>query len=742
MAKGKSKRSSTSKQKKRIPAKKKKKASKKLFERTDQHLWQRDIGLTNLQHRYLRLGALALFLVMALLSIRVGLNGDDDVQANYSSELPSFYTSFGQDTSSFNSGPEIKYYGAVFEILTGLTNAALGFDQTEPRYYKVRHVWNAAFGAATIYFLALFVGEIAGFHAALLAAFLAFFTMRFLGHSFFNPKDIPFAMGYMMSVYYIYRTLKEMPQPSKWTYLGLILGIALCIGVRIGGILVIAYLGLFMGLYFLWKYGFQGLLKRKPTVGKYAKILGLCSLGGIALSLLFWPYGLVNPFRNIPAAFKAFDQFQYAIKVLFDGEMVWSKEIPLNYIVTWIGVTLPIFSLLGLVLFTVFSRGIFRRYNPWAVSLAIFAFAFPIVYVVVKNSVLYDGWRHFLFTYSPALVLVTLGWHYLIEKFSSKRNLQYAVYGLLAISSIDSVLFLVRNSAYPYTYFNPLVAGINGAHGLYELDYWGASVKQAVEWMEKEGILRDDMQDTVIIASNFSHALQVYTNKYDGKVKPVYVRWRQRHDKDWDYSVFVNRFVDGSYLRGGYWPTEKSIHTIKANGVPIAMIEKEDPQKLAFLGSEAIRKKQWQEAITYYQRELEKYPNNELALIGVGMAYLNLNIPQSAKLPLDRAIEITPESQNALNFLGYYHFVTGDYPRANEVFGKAGELHSTNATAFFYLGRIALLSQNYSEAIDHVESCISANGRFKECYQLGVDVYQRMGDQARAKAFQDALNQL
>ncbi len=720
----------------------KKKVSPAYSERSTSHFWKRDVGISPAEHKYLKLGGLILFLVMALLSVRVGLNGDDDVQANYSSELPSFYSSFGQDTSSFNSGPEIKYYGAVFEILTGVTNQLLGFEQSEPRYFKVRHIWNAFFGALAIYFLLLFVAEIAGFQAALLAAFLSFFTMRFLGHSLFNPKDIPFAAGYMMSVFYIYRLLKDLPKPTRGTWLGLSLGIALCIGVRIGGILVIAYTGLFLALYFLFKYKFAGLTKRSNTLKKFALAFAVPSLAGLLISLLFWPYGLINPIKNIPAAFKAFDQFQYAIKVLFDGGMVWSKDIPLNYILTWITITVPIFSLLGALLFLVFSRGIFRRFNPWAISLAAFAFAFPIVYVVIKNSILYDGWRHFLFTYPPALVLITLGWKYLLDKFKEKKLIQYAIWGLLGLTSIDSIIFLLRNSEFPYTYFNPLVGGINGAMGDYELDYWGASVKQAVEWMEEEGIISEDMTDTVTIASNFSHALIVYTNKFKGKVRPQYVRWRQRYDKKWDYSIFVNRFVDGTYLRGGFWPTDKTIHAIRANGAPIAIIEKDHPAGYAYLGSEAIRKKQWDEAIDYYQRELQTYPNNELALIGVGMAYLNKNQPQNAKLPLDRALEITPESQNALNFAGYYHFVMGNQARAKELFTKAGTLHSTNATAFFYLGRMEAQAQNYVKALEHVNDCISANGRFKECYQLAVDVYTQMGDAPRANAYREALQKL
>ena len=83
-----------------------KKSSPNKFPRDPSRFWAKDVGLKDQEHAFLKWVVTGVFVLMALLSIRVGLNGDDDVQANYSSSLPSFYTSLGQDTSSFTSGPE------------------------------------------------------------------------------------------------------------------------------------------------------------------------------------------------------------------------------------------------------------------------------------------------------------------------------------------------------------------------------------------------------------------------------------------------------------------------------------------------------------------------------------------------------------------------------------------------------------------------------------------------------------
>jgi hypothetical protein len=703
-------------------------------------LWSRDVGLQKSELRILRYLVIGVTLLMSVLSTGVGLNGDDDVQAQYSTDLPAFYTSFGQDTSCFNSGPEIKYYGALFELITGLNNAVLGLDKDEPGYYQVRHVWSAVFGGITIYFLVLLVGQIAGFRASLLSMAFMFLTMRFLGHSLFNPKDIPFAAGYMVSLYFIYQTLRSLPEVSRSTLLGLAAGIAMSVGVRIGGVLVIAYLGIFLAGYFIAVHGLGQVFR--PMARPYYRAFFIPVLIGMAGALVVWPFGLLNPFQNIPRALDAFAHFQYAIKVLFEGRLVWSSDIPVEYLLTWMGLTIPVFTWVGLVLFLIFIRRIFKRYNPVALILSIFGFAFPIVYVLASGSILYDGWRHFLFTYAPLVFLVSLGWLELFHVFSEKQKWTYAVWVMVGLSMVDSAVFLFRNPAYPYVYFNPLVGGIKGAYGDFELDYWGASVKQAVEALEEEGILSAGMQDTVVIGSNFSHAAQVYTKKYGDLVKVNYVRWRQRNDRPWDYGIFVNRFVDGSYLKGGYWPTSKTIRTIRANDVPIAIIERDGVESDAYLAAQAVVRQDWDAVILHAEGETQAHPDNEMGWISLGMAWLNKNDMLKAKIPLDRALEIVPDNQNALNFMGYYYFATDNLNEAYATFSKAVELHQTNITAYYYLGRIRLMQNNYTEALQYAQDGINVNPQNPQCYQLAAEIYRVMGDAANAQRYLSTYNQL
>ena len=115
----------------------------------------------------------------------------------------------------------------------------------------------------------------------------------------------------------------------------------------------------------------------------------------------------------------------------------------------------------------------------------------------------------------------------------------YALYAILGLSVLESAFFIARNPSYPYVYFNGVFGGIGGAFGDYETDYWGVSTEQALDWMEKEGILSPSMQDTVVIGTNFYYNVSRKTGqKYGGKVRTKYVRFNRRYTEDWDYGIF------------------------------------------------------------------------------------------------------------------------------------------------------------------------------------------------------------
>lgn len=692
---------------------------------------------------FIGLSAVALVTTI-FLSLGSGINGDDYFQNIYADKVLSFYQSMGKDTSTFEVPRGIiKIYGGLFEIATATTNATLGYDAQDEAYHNVRHIWNALFGFTAMLFTGLMAQYIGGWRAGVIALIFIFLTPRFLGHSLMNPKDIPFATGYVMALYFMLIFIRQLPKPTWKTILGLSLGIAVAFGVRAGGILLVAYLGLFVGIAYLLQQGIPALWKKSRLTLQTIGISLIPVVAGLGLGLLAWPYGLIDPFKHVPEALKGFTQFSVGIRILFQGEMIFGNEAPPSYLPTWLLNTLPLYIFAGVLIAIIFGKKLLQRYTPFFLFMLLFAFFFPVLFVIAQGSTLYDGWRHLLFTYPPLVAFTALAWDTAIAQFEAKKAILIALIIAMGAMLIEPLSFIVRNPSYPYVYFNPIAGGIRGAYGEFETDYWGVSVKQGLDWMEQQGIISENMTDTVTVISNFSDALDKYAKKkYKGKVKTGYARFRQRYDLKWDYALFASRFVSGTHLQQGTWPPEdKTIHTIKANGVPLLAILKND-NDLAFRGIEAAKKQDWENAIVLLEQEVAQAPSNEVAWTELARGYLQTNQIAKAKDAAERALAIEPENLQATNLLGLYYLRNNQIAIAQDIFTKSLVFEPRNSLAYYYLAIIDENNNNLAGAISYALKAIDVNKQFREGYQLAAQIYEKMGDNQNAARYRQAFESM
>lgn len=683
-------------------------------------------------------------LIMIILSFSAGINADDSYQVKYSENVVNFYTSFGEDRSALenvrigNSEAPMQNYGGFYELMAGGINRILGYDELQPGYHNVRQMLIALFGFVAMFFTGLFVKEIAGWRAGILAFLLMFLSPRFLGHSMMNPKDIPYAAGFAISLYYLIRILKYLPKPTWKDALGFAVGVGVALGTRAGGLLVIAYAGLFAGIDFLMKYGLKGLGTHFKMIAKYLLYIGVPAIGGYIIAILFWPAALVSPIKFPLEALGAFSQFGTAIRLLFEGENVMSDTTPWYYGSLWISKTIPLFTLIGLTGSLVFLPRLLRNYSRVAVLLAFFAVFFPLLYIIYKGSSLYDGWRHLIFIYPPMVILASLFWVELEKLFQENLVAKRAIWAILAILMLIPGIFIARNAAYPYTYFNPIGGGIHGAFGNYETDYWGISCKQAIRWMEKEGILSENMTDTLIIGTTFHYNVSRQLHpSYAGKVKVKYVRFGERYTTSWDYGIFPSRFFRGPQLRAGYWPNSKSVYSVKANGVVLTTVEK-DENKYAFKGEQALKANDFNTAIDNFQKEVQAFPDNELAWIGLLRAYLNSGKVDEALAAGQEVLKLAPENETGLMMMGVAYLNKGDFANAALSLQENVRINPKNSYALYYLALVYDRQNNFVEAVAYATKAVQANPRFKNAYILAADLYQKMGDGNNAERYRQA----
>ena len=690
-------------------------------------------------------GSLIAFgLITLALSLGSGINGDDEYQDDYSAKLVDYYTSFGRDTAAlYIEDGNMHLYGGFFDLTTGLLNRAFGWEIDDANYHHLRHLFSALFGILGMLFAGLLVREIAGWRAAVLALVLLFLSPRFLGHSLMNPKDIPFATGNIMALYYLVRWLDGLPKPRWQDMAGLAAGIALAIATRAGGILLIAYLGLFAGLHFLQTYGLKGLSRNTRELGRYA-LYGLgVAIAGYLVAVLFWPYALVDPLSHPLEALSEFSKLGVRIRVLFQGENVMSDETAWYYPLVWIFYTIPPAVLLGFAGSLALAWPMLRKFRSLPVFLLYFTAIFPAVYVIYKDSLLHDGWRHLTFLYPSMAALAALWWVLLEDYLRGQKIARYLAAGILVVCLLEPALFIARNSHYPYVYFNPLAGGMKGAYGQFETDYWGVSVRQAVQRLEREGILRTDLEKPITIASSFSYNLQRYVNKkYGDKVIATYVRYNDRYERSWDYAIFPTRYVRGAHLREGVWPpASQTLFTVDANGVPLTAVL-QDQEKFAYRGEVAAKQKDWPLAVQEFSQEVGVHPDNELAWLGLANAYLNNQQAQQAIPAAEKALEIAPDNLSGLYYLGLARVNSGDTQGALDAFRRSTEVDPTYSIGYYYQALILQASGDLNSAVALAEKSYLANPRFKPAYELAAQLYEQLGRADRANELRQAAQKI
>ena len=581
-----------------------------------------------------------LLFLMPMLSFDYGITGDEEVQAEYGERVYKYFASGGDDRSVFDY-KNLYLYGGFFDLMAAIF-ARLGiFD-----LFDARHFLNSIFGFIGILFAGLLAKRFGGYRAGFFAIIFLALTPRYFGHSMNNPKDIPFAAAFIFTVYFIFRFIQGLPRPAVKDIVFLIIGIAISINIRIGGLLLIAFFLLFSFLEVMLRKDLRSRLgKDFWTYVKYTLIIGVVGyLGG----MIFWPYGIEGPFSNPFTALGEMSNFSTGIRMIFEGEHIMSDNIPWYYIPKWMMISMPLIVLAGFI-GSFFLPFLNKIYNSRYILFLIFAAVFPVAYAIYQKSPLYDGLRHFLFVIPPLVVAAALAWNYLFLKFKSK-GVQIAGYVVIAVLLFLPLRFMVANHPNEYVYFNEAFGGIKNAYGQYETDYWMNSVKEATRWWIENEYSKLN-RDSVQMISNAVHPVYIEFLENDIRPFPGYTRYSNRVNLDWEYGIFISRYIEKEQLK--YWPPAGTIYTVKADGVPLAAVVKR-PSNDDYLGIQAMQQNNFTTAINHFEKYVANDTTNEIAYNQLGLAYLNTRQFEKAALAFEHALRILPDENTRINLAVAY----------------------------------------------------------------------------------------
>ncbi len=392
---------------------------------------------------------------------------------------------------------------------------------------------------------------------ALCGPLFLFLTLSFTGSLPANPKDIPFAIFYFLSLAFIYIfEEKFLRSHFRWIFLGLLFGLTM--SSRIVGFTLLPILISFDFFAYGSRPESQGLRSKEFDAWLIRK--GMDWIGVIVLSQwvcrALWPYLGRNYLQHLVNVFWFGSNFPQKVSFLFMGGFSDSLSYPWYYLPVWIALTTPLFVLLFFIV-SFFLLRIGRNNRLYA--LLAMAFLFNLGLYFGLHPAIYDGLRHFLFLVPILTTLAAIGFIEVFEKHSW-TNGDKSLFALTLINGLLVVVQLVRLHPYEYIYFNELAGGVKGAYGKFETDYWAASLPEAVEWLESHETTDPWKIYKVYAEGNAYQSRTFFTPNIEPVLKP----------EEADYCLLMNRA--GGKPRPG--DKNKVIHVVEREGVPLTFILK------------------------------------------------------------------------------------------------------------------------------------------------------------------------
>ncbi len=668
-----------------------------------------------LKYSFFLLSAAAL-LFMLLQSRNAGINCDEVLHYNHSLAVYNFFITEGKDTSALHT-PEthLKYYGQSYDNLAAFIIKWAGIEDI----YGFRHLMSSGAGWLTIFVAALLAVWLNGYGAGIIVILLFLISPTFMGHAQNNLKDIPFALGYISGIYFSLRLFySDKTIPVSDTFL-LMISLALAMSIRAGGMLLICYLGLICIIFYWIRFLRKNEINRNEMIIRLLVVISV-SILSFYISILLWPFALQNPVSNVMESFSKMSDFPATFRLIFEGKMEWSDQMPWYYLIKSMAITIPLIIIAGLLLFVMFSQKIFASENSLKIAFIAFSALFPVAYVMIKGSNLYSSWRQFLFVYPPLVILSSLGFLWLFRNYLSRHGIiSKLVAGIILILlSVHPARYMVLNSSFWYIYYNQIVGGINGAFSNYETDYYFVSHTKACEWLTDH---LKEKGDTANIIVNADYSVSWQFRKLQG-VHVTYSRFEERSFSDWDYAVVTSRYMTPYQLKNRLWPPSNSIHVVYSDSVPLCTVLKRTT-KDDYYGFRALNEGRSADAVKYLQDALEKNKNDEMIFFNLAAALSENGQPEKADSVLKEALLVNPDSEPVLMYLGNMAASGKRYNEAENYYKRLLDVNSKYFEAYVELAKL-VESRDRQAARDLLRQCLTINPVFKPAMITLADTYR------------------
>jgi len=442
-----------------------------------------------------------------------------------------------------HNDPHLQSHGVIFDIVNVFLS--LLFKNFS---FETYHLLKALSSLPTFIFLYLIINKLFNKNWALLAVILLLLFPRFYGDIFNNSIDVPSITLLTIVIFSFLSFANSKKTPLQYVSLGLFS--ALLINQRF----------IFWYIFFLgFLYLFINDIIRKENFVQSIVRLGILTIIILVFMHLTNPYLLSNPVLGILGQIKTARSFPFYAADMFDGQLVLAYQLPWYYIPKLMFITIPLATIFLFIIGNFYLLSLIIKKNEpiekkFTHFYLLLIFYLPLIIDFILRPTLYDSWRHFLFLTIP-LIIISIYGGVAIAKTKNKILIWFAVI-LIGLNLLQTAWKMKVLHPYQYIYYNSLVGGLPGAAGKYETDYWGATMKEAVDWFN---IHVNKPENTYYILANgdrlsseyYFKKNMIFTDDYN-KVKYIFAFTRWNFDKIY---------------------TGKIIYQVEREGVPLVIIK-------------------------------------------------------------------------------------------------------------------------------------------------------------------------
>jgi hypothetical protein len=561
-----------------------------------------------LNNAYFKIAAV----IIAISIIGLTTVGDYGLTVDEGTELAMVRRNFELVSKGTPIPGDLKYFGTFFNFIAETTFQVKEYltkgssynpsaynqsrSEAEEKQYrlqgladriKVKHPLTFLISLVAYISVAALVGILCGLEWAFLAPICLALFPRFWGHTFFNPKDPPFAAMFTLCTlagaylvdYYLKSEERVKLGRNRLTLYAALYGIlaGLLSSVRIGGFFILFFIAIaHFGLAIAEK---RNLFKEiKNFLPVY--ILTIATWAGTTILLqpaswanlcspdfpcppVTWsnPASWHNPIGWFFATIGYLSKHPLPITVLFEGQTIFIQHIPQHYIPKWLLITIPVIFQILLIVGTVLIVQKYAKFSllqrSCVVLVGLQILFLPLV-AIIKHSSAYDEVRHFLFIIPGIAVISTAGLIWLYQKLTN-RNLRIFAVTVIAILFSQIAVDMVSLHPYEYAYFNQFAGGLANARNFYDTDYWGLSLREGMEWLNKNG-----NSHPKIVISGFTNSAQIFADP-----KFEFVEYNPENEPPAKPFYFL---AWPRWSAQTYFPECPIIHSVTRQNVPLTIV--------------------------------------------------------------------------------------------------------------------------------------------------------------------------